>query len=300
MPSLPTLRDLNKLNTFVRVAERKSFTQAARDLRTTPSVVSKHMSELEDALGFSLLNRSPHGVALTEAGTHLLESCLQLLANLDEFVVETRNVQTGPFGSLRLHATTGYARWIIAPLMPAFLHRYPHIRVDLVTESLPRDSIDNGSDVIVASAKPAMPGLVEKDIGPIPHVVCASAGYFRQHGKPSEPHDLREHNCLVDSFSPRKWTFKKGSREIVVEVKGSLSSNSSAILTQAALDDVGIIKVPRYTVRAELASGKLQSIFEDITHSGERMRAYYSKTKYLPAKTLAFIDLLQTAMKSPD
>jgi len=300
MPSLPTLRDLNKLNTFVRVAERRSFTHAARDLRTTPSVVSKHMSELEDALGFSLLNRSPHGVALTEAGTQLLESCLQLLANLDEFVVETRNVQTGPFGSLRLHATTGYARWIIAPLIPEFLQRYPHIRVDLVTESLPRDSIENGSDVIVASSKPAMPGLVEKDIGPIPHVICASPKYFRIHGKPNEPQDLREHNCLVDSFSPRKWTFKKGGRETVVEVRGSLSSNSSAILTQAALDGVGIIKVPRYTVRTELSRGKLKSIFEDITHSGEHMRAYYSKTKYLPAKTLAFIDLLQTAMKPPD
>ncbi len=300
MPSLPTLRDLNKLNTFVRVAERRSFTHAARDLRTTPSVVSKHMSELEDALGFSLLNRSPHGVALTEAGTQLLESCLQLLANLDEFVVETRNVQTGPFGSLRLHATTGYARWIIAPLIPEFLQRYPHIRVDLVTESLPRDSIENGSDVIVASSKPAMPGLVEKNIGPIPHVICASPKYFRIHGKPNEPQDLREHNCLVDSFSPRKWTFKKGGRETVVEVRGSLSSNSSAILTQAALDGVGIIKVPRYAVRTELSSGKLKPIFEDITHSGELMRAYYSKTKYLPAKTLAFIDLLQTAMKPQD
>ena len=69
MSSMPTLRDLNKLNTFVRVAERGSFTQAARDLHTTPSVVSKHMSELEDALGFSFLNRSPHGVTLTEAGS---------------------------------------------------------------------------------------------------------------------------------------------------------------------------------------------------------------------------------------
>jgi DNA-binding transcriptional LysR family regulator len=258
------------------------------------------MSELEDKLGFSLLNRSPHGVALTDAGTHLLESCLELLANLDAFVVETRNIQTGPFGSLRLHATTGYARWIIAPLIPDFLKLYPNIRVDLVTESLPRDSFENGSDVIVASTKPAMPGLVEKDIGPIPHVVCASPKYFKAHGKPNEPHDLREHNCLVDSFSPRKWTFKKGSRETVVEVKGTLSSNSSAIIIQAALDGVGIIKVPRYTVRGELSSGKLKSIFEDITHSGERMRAYYSKTKYLPAKTLAFLDLLQTAMKTAD
>jgi DNA-binding transcriptional LysR family regulator len=299
MPSLPTLRDLNKLNTFVRVAERRSFTQAARDLRTTPSVVSKHMSELEEALGFSLLNRSPHGVALTEAGTHLLESCLQLLASLDEFVVETRNVQTGPFGSLRLHATTGYARWIIAPLIPDFLRRYPNIRVDLVTETLSRE-VETGSDVIVASSKPALPGLVEKDIGPIPHVVCASPKYFRQHGKPKEPHDLRGHNCLVESFSPRKWTFKQGAREMIVDVKGSLSSNSSAILTHAALEGVGIIKVPRYSVQRELASGKLKSIFDGMIQSGERMRAYYSKTKFLPAKTVAFIDLLHTAMRARD
>ena len=51
------LRDLNKLNTFVRVAERRSITRAAADLSKNPSVVSKHMKELEDALGFSLLTR---------------------------------------------------------------------------------------------------------------------------------------------------------------------------------------------------------------------------------------------------
>lgn len=298
MPSLPTLRDLNKLNTFVRVAERRSFTQAARDLRTTPSVVSKHMSELEDALGFSLLNRSPHGVALTEAGTHLLESCLQLLASLDAFVVETRNVQTGPFGSLRLLATTGYARWIIAPLIPDFLRRYPNIRIDLVTEAPSGDTVETGSDVIIASSKPALPGLVEKEIGPVPHIVCASPKYFKQRGKPEEPHDLRDHNCLVESFSPRKWTFKKGSREVSVEVKGTLSSNSAAILTHAALEGVGIIKVPRYAVERELSSGKLKSIFDGMIHSGERMRVYYSKSKFLPAKTVAFIDLLHGAMRS--
>jgi len=301
MSSLPTLRDLNKLNTFVRVAERRSFTQAARDLRTTPSVVSKHMSELEDSLGFALLNRSPHGVALTDAGKHLLENCLQLLENIDEFVTETRNVQAGPYGSLRVHATTGYARWIIAPLVPDFIRRYPQLRVDLVTESLSQDPIADGADVIVAHTKPTAPGLMQRDIGPIPHVVCASPDYLRRHGKPSEPQQLREHNCLVDSStSPRKWVFKKGTREIVVEVKGTFSSNSYAILTAAALDGIGIIKVPRYTVRVELASEKLKPIFDGMTQSQERMRAYYSKTKFLPAKTTAFIELLQAAMKARD
>ena len=65
------LRDLNKLNTFVRVAQRRSFTQAAAELRTRPSVVSKRMKELEDALGFRLINRSTHGLTLTEAGEGL-------------------------------------------------------------------------------------------------------------------------------------------------------------------------------------------------------------------------------------
>ena len=76
------LRDLNKLNTFVRVGERLSFTKAAADLRTTPSVVSKHMKELEAALGFTLLNRSTHGIALTDAGEGLFQSCLQIICYL--------------------------------------------------------------------------------------------------------------------------------------------------------------------------------------------------------------------------
>src|SRR3954466_5529128 len=62
------LRDLNKLNTFVRVAQWRSFTKAAAELRTRPSVVSKRMKELEESLGFNVLNRSTHGLALTEAG----------------------------------------------------------------------------------------------------------------------------------------------------------------------------------------------------------------------------------------
>src|SRR5689334_7311564 len=179
---MPTLRDLNKLNTFVRVAERRSFTQAARDLRTTPSVVSKHMTELEDRLGFSLLNRSPHGVALTAAGKHLFENCLELLGQLDGLVIETRNVESGPYGMLRVLASSGYARFLLAPLMPAFIRRYPQIRVDLITEPMSRDPIVDGCDVIVASSRPVSPGLVEQEIGPVPHVVCASPAYFKRHG----------------------------------------------------------------------------------------------------------------------
>src|SRR3954467_14426420 len=125
------LRDLNKLNAFVRVAERRSFTKAAADLRTTPSVISKHMKELEAALGFSLFNRSTHGIMLTDAGEGLFQNCLQMLAKLDGYVVETRNLQKGPYGTLRVQATSDYAQWVLAPLISQFLRRNSGLRVHL-------------------------------------------------------------------------------------------------------------------------------------------------------------------------
>jgi DNA-binding transcriptional LysR family regulator len=297
---MPKLRDLNKLNAFVRVAERLSFTKAADDLRTTPSVVSKHMSDLENALGFSLLNRSTHGVVLTEAGEGLFRNCLQMFADLDEYVVEIRNLQTGPYGSLHIQASGGYAQWVLAPLISRFVRRHPQLRVKLSAETDTLNSMEDGCDVIVASKKPSVPGLIEREIGGNPHVICASADYFRQFGKPKEPHDLQEHNCLVNSFlAPKEWLFQEGSQQISVEVRGTFLSNSSAVLVQVALDGLGIIRVPRYAAKSGLMNGTLKAIFEDVALSPERLFAYFSKTKHLPAKITDFVDFLQASIASP-
>lgn len=291
------VRDLNKLSTFVRVAERLSFTKAARDLRTTPSVVSKHITELEDMLGFSLLSRSTHGVALTEVGERFFKSCLHTLEGLEQFVVAARNVETGPYGILRIQAAANYARAFIVPLLGQFIERYPDLRIELITESGAHNPVDYGCDVIVASHKPNGPGLIGKDIGTIAHVICASPDYLRRCGKPEIPQDLRDHNCLVVSpFSSKEWCFKDGARERIIEVSGTLCSNSPGLLAEFALQGIGIVRIPAHAVRNECASGLLIPLFADCAVSKERMGIYYSKTKYLPAKTTAFIDFLQNAM----
>ncbi len=291
------LRDLNKLNTFVRVGERLSFTRAAADLRTTPSVVSKHMKELEAALGFSLLNRSTHGIVLTEAGEGLFQSCLQMLSKLDGYVVEARNLQKGPVGTLRVQAASDYARCVLAPVMAQFVERHPGLRIHLFVATDGSASADDGFDVIVATTKPALPGLVDRDLGGIAHVVCASPAYFQRFGRPKKPEDLREHNCLVNlSSAPKGWPFKVASRHVLVGVKGALSSNSHAVLIQMALEGHGIIRAPLYAVKAEFANKTLEAIFDGTALSPERMRAYFSKAKHLPAKTTNFVQFLRAAV----
>jgi LysR family transcriptional regulator for bpeEF and oprC len=291
------LRDLNKLNAFVRVAERRSFTKAAADLRTTPSVVSKHMKELEDALGFSLLNRSTHGIVLTDAGEGLLQNCLQMLASLDDYVVETRNLQKGPYGTLRIQAASDYAQHVLAPLVAKFLRRSPGLRVHLSIATDDCSFSEEGFDVIIASKKPSLPGLIDRDLGSIKHVICASPKYFQRFGRPKKPQDLRDHICLVNPYSTAKgWPFQSASRQFLVEVKGALSSNSSAVLIQMAQQGHGIIRVQHSAVKARLADKTLQAIFEGTTSSPEHVRAYFSKAKHLPAKTTDFIDFLQAAV----
>ena len=291
------LRDLNKLNAFVRVAERRSFTKAAADLRTTPSVVSKHMKELEAALGFSLFNRSTHGLMLTDAGEGLFQNSLQMLAKLDDYVVETRNLQKAPYGTLRIQTTSDYAEYVLTPLLSKFVQRYPGLRIHLFVATDDSNFGEEGFDVIITGKKPTLPGLIDSDLGEIRHVVCASPKYFQRFGKPKKPQDLCDHSCLVNLLSASKgWPFQSASRQFHVEVKGALSSNSSAVLIQMALHGHGIVRVPHYAVKARLANKTLHTIFEGMTASPERVRAYFSKAKHLPAKTMDFIQFLQASI----
>jgi DNA-binding transcriptional LysR family regulator len=298
MPVTAVLRDLNKLNTFVRVAQCQSFTKAAAELRTRPSVVSKRMKELEESLGFSVLNRSTHGLVLTEAGRGLFEECLEILAKLDNFVTERRNIETGPFGTLRVQATSDYSRFILAPLTTKFVERHPGVRVHLsvVPENL--ISAEDGFDIIVSGHKPSLPGIVGHDLGAIRHVICGSPEYFRKFGRPKTPQDLRGHNCLADLYSgPKSWPFRNSPRPLLVEVKGSLSSDGSAVLIRMALDGAGIIRVPFHAVQKEIADKKLDVIFKNVSLSPERMAAYCARVKRLPAKTSDFISFLKTSLR---
>jgi DNA-binding transcriptional LysR family regulator len=298
MPLTAVLRDLNKLNTFVRVAQRRSFTGAAAELRTTPSVISKRMKELEQSLGFSLLNRSTHGLVLTDAGEGLFQQCLEMLGRLDGYITERRNIETGPFGTLRIQAPSGYARAVLAPLAARFVRKHSGVRVHL--SAVPENFVasEDGFDIIVSGQKPALPGVVAHDLGTIRHVICGAPAYFKQHGRPKTPQDLRAHRCLADLYAgPKSWPFRNASRPLLVEVKGALSSNSTAVLIEMARGGDGIIRVPIYAVKAEIAAGSLAVILDRRTLSPERMCAYTARVKPLPAKTADFVAFLTASLR---
>lgn len=82
-----------------------------------------------------------------------------------------------------------------------------------------------------------------------------------------------------------------------MDVKGSLSSNSSAVLIRMAINGSGIIRVPLRVVQKEIDDNKLDVILKNVSLSPERMSAYCARVKRLPAKTADFLSFLKTALR---
>ena len=84
------------IDAFVRVAESRSFAQAARQMRVSRSVVTARIQQLEDFVGAPLFHRNTRSVRLSELGHAFLRDCSELVGRTNEVVDQMREVGGSP------------------------------------------------------------------------------------------------------------------------------------------------------------------------------------------------------------
>ena len=112
------------------VAETGAMNGAAWQMKILPSAVSKHILAEKNKLGAQLLNGIARQVALTEVGASYLQSCRLIIFELDKANSEARTASGSVKGMLRVGATIGFAHQHVAPHLPIFLAKYPHLLVE--------------------------------------------------------------------------------------------------------------------------------------------------------------------------
>jgi len=125
---------LRLIETFVRVVESGSFSAVAREERTTQSAISKQVQALEAQLGVRLLVRSTRQHALTEAGQHYYERCLQVLDTLEEARLEVHRAEHEVSGLVRVASAVAFGRRHIVPRLGGLYARHPRLRVHLALD----------------------------------------------------------------------------------------------------------------------------------------------------------------------
>jgi DNA-binding transcriptional LysR family regulator len=286
-----------EMNAFVTVAERSSFAKAARQLSVSRSALSETIRALEEKLGVRLLNRTTRSVAPTEVGERLLAELRPALESF-EAAVESINVfRDKPVGHLRLTVPRPAAKQVIEPILAQFLTAHPAITLEVVTDSAFTDIVRDRFDAGIRPGHRVEQDMIAVRIGEDARpTVVASPGYLAGHPRPKVPGDLREHNCFRQRFASgviHQWDFEKRGKSLEVTITGSLISESDLAI-RAALDGVGIARVPAIYVASHIANKRLVPLLEDWTPRSVDFFLYYPSRRQVPSALQAFIKVLKT------
>lgn len=285
---------LASIEAFVKVAELRSFSQAATKLNTSKSVISRHVTALETQLGVRLFHRTTRALTLTEAGRGYFERVAQILIDLEAADQSVSDLQVTPRGRLKVSAPMSFGFLHLAPALPDFLAQYPELNIDVEMSDRFVDLVEDGFDLAVRIGTLSDSSLVAKKLAPIRRVICASPHYLKTNGVPVSPVDLKDHQCLCNSNMPgREWRFiMPDSKPVLVPVGGRMTINNGDALRIAALNHLGLIDLPTFIVGEDLKKGSLVSVLDDYVPQILGLYAVYSHARHLSPKVRAFIDFL--------
>jgi DNA-binding transcriptional LysR family regulator len=192
------------------IAELRAVSAAAADLGLSPPTISKALARLEHRLGCRLFNRTSRRLVLTEAGEQLAQRAARLLADGEAAESALLEHSATPRGQVRLGAPMSFGIRQVAPILPAFLARYPQVSVDLHLSDARVDLIADGFDMLLRIGVLDDSSLMVRRLASVPVLTVAAPCYLHRRGRPAHPADLESHACFGYAHMPSQplWRFR--------------------------------------------------------------------------------------------
>jgi DNA-binding transcriptional LysR family regulator len=283
-----------EMQVFVRIAERRSFSQAAEDLRIPRATVTNLIKRMEKRLGARLLERTTRQVRLTHDGEAYYQRCVRLLADLEE--ADGAFLNTAPKGLLRVNAQGTLAKYFLMPGLPGFLERYPDIVLHLGEDDRLVDLVREGVDCVLRSGTLQDSSLAGRQIALMPQVTVASPAYLARFGEPTGLDDLAGHRAVdyISSATGRAMPldFMVDGRNVTARPASVVSVTGAELYTGAALAGLGLVQVPRYRVERELAAGHLRVVLPDLPPAPMPVSVLYPQNRQVSARVRVFTQWL--------
>lgn len=260
------LPDLEGLAIFAKVAELRSFSRAADELKLSKPTVSKAVSRVEAKLGARLFNRTSRRLALTDAGRTLAGRAAAMLAEGEAAESEMLSQSSNPRGLVRLAVPMSFGVLYVAPLLPDFFRQYPDVSIDLHLSDAQVDLIGEGFDAAIRIAALPDSSLIARKLCDMPLHLLAAPSYLNARGRPRHPLQLGEHTGLSYSYqlTPNTWHFRKTSGEVAtVRPQGPLRVNNGEAMLPALIAGFGFGVLPEFIVRDALKAKKLEIVLPE-------------------------------------
>lgn len=256
---------LDDVQIFVRTADAGSFSEAARQLNIAPGQASACVQRLEKALETRLFTRSTRSMQLSKAGERYLPHARLMMDAQERGELALADGRSALTGTLRLSAPSDFGRNLLLPWLDDFQHQHPGLSLQLKISDRAADLIRQPLDAVVRYGTLPDSSLLAMTLaGDNRRALCAAPAYIEQHGAPTKPDDLRQHNCLRYVWSEQvheRWRFTLPGGERTVAIMGNRMSDDADAVRRWAIAGEGLVYKSRLDLIDDLKAGRLVELF---------------------------------------
>jgi DNA-binding transcriptional LysR family regulator len=245
------LVDWSDLRTFYVVATAGSMNAAAELLGVGQSAISKRLGSLELRLGARLMERSPTGIELTEAGIEALDHVATMMRASQSLENQLKGLETRTEGEVKIWSNDGVLTYWLSPHVATFLSEHPGLKLSLLTDRYLPKAGPGYADVVVSYDQPQAAELISFPLATVHYCVFAAHDYVATYGAPSGPLDIGGHRLLNHTLYSEQPGWRDKTAQISSLAEPAITTDCSAALLHATASGAGISVMPSYAARLD-------------------------------------------------
>lgn len=289
------MNELQCIRAFIRVVEAGSFAEAARQLETAKSVITKRVNQLEEHMQLELMHRSTRKLTLTDTGADFYQRCVGIVSELDEAKSAVKSIEWSLSGRLRVSCISSFAASYLADDLCQFQRAHPELQIEMQQLDRTCDPVQEGFDVSLQPNLPSSGILEATNILPIRRVVVASPAYLEKFGTPTRLKELSNHRFAHNNHVQPHLSvpFLDGNNIRSVPIEPAVLTNTVWMLQAAVMSGDCMALMPIFFIDKKLASGELVPVLAQHRIQRLTIAAWYRKTPFTPMKIRIFLNFLR-------
>jgi len=292
--NMNTIKQISHLVAFSEVVHHGSFSKAAEALGLTKSALSQQISNLEEELGFRLLNRTTRGISLTSMGQNLLGPSQNIRHQTQALLQQIQHENDQPSGRFRITAPHSLHMNVVLPALEKFCIEYPKLSPELHISDGNIDLIAEKIDIAIRAGEPEDSSLRGLPIGALTEWICSSPAYLAQQGKVTQPDQLAKLNWLAASWHKTDiQLFKQSKRAYELKLDIKIRTNTLDGLTELVTRGLGIALLPDIVAKPLIKQGKLIHVLPDLSGPAWPVYSFHAYQKNRPEFISRFHQLVR-------
>lgn len=287
---------LAAMRIYVRVVERGSMSEAARDLGVGQSSISERIDRLERHLGIRLMHRTSRAMTCTDEGAEFYTHCKHVIMAAEDACSAIAHKKNSLEGNIRIASPQCFGEVVLPPVISRIQKRHPGLRIDVTLNDRIVDPVTEGVDLSFRLGSTIGENTIANRLGYIHRSLVASSDYVSTHDAIRTPDDLVRHPFIhvKGLFSSGNITLEhERMNSVHVPIASSITTSHWRPMYELISAGAGIGVVQSPGCAADLRDGRVVRLLPDYQVPKFELTALIPASRPILPKVRATIELMK-------